>query len=86
MLFDGIRYDERTDGTISVTLVATGISTSARAMPSNIESIVVPKPSATASVIQSRIKETVSRDANLPTLDVNDDVFEIPTYLRRQAD
>ncbi len=83
MMFDGVKYDDRTDGTISVTIVATGINADAQkgALPNNI---VVPKPSSISTELQSRIKQTTSKDGNLPSF--SDDEFEIPTYLRKQAD
>lgn len=82
----GVTCDDRDDGTISVTIVATGITGKKNENVTRIESITR-KTGATAGGITDRMKSISGNDKNLRTIgDINDDIFEIPTYLRKQTD
>ncbi len=83
----GVSCDDRDDGTLSVTIVATGITGAKKS--ENVTRIedVKRKPLATADEITRRTRSISKSDGNLRTIsDISEDIFEIPTYLRKQAD
>lgn len=89
-VIDGIIFDDRTDGTISVTIVATGITNSKN--PDNltkVDEIKKAKPTgAVVTSMQDKLKKISRGDHNLQGISnrLNEDYFEIPTYLRKQND
>ncbi|MDE7314273.1 MAG: cell division protein FtsZ [Mucispirillum sp.] len=89
-VIDGIIFDDRTDGTISVTIVATGINNSKN--PDNltkVDEIKKAKPTgAVVTSMQDKLKKISRGDHNLQGISnrLNEDYFEIPTYLRKQND
>ncbi len=86
LIFDGIKYDDRTDGSISVTLVATGIN--AQKVIKLDRSKLVEKQIDVEEIL-NRTRDFSKEDARINSLDdVNDneDLFTVPTYLRKQAD
>jgi len=83
LIIDGVTYDDRNDGTITVTIVATGIT------GQKIVKLDTLKSSKTVSTqeISDKTKEIRREDSRLRSIDdINEDVFEVPTYLRKQAD
>ena len=90
LIIDGIGYDDRTDGTISVTIVATGINNGKG--PENltkVDEIKKAKPTgAVVTSMQDKLKKISREDHNLQGISnrLNEDYFEIPTYLRKQND
>lgn len=83
----GVSCDDRDDGTLSVTIVATGITGAKKS--ENVTRIedVKRKPLAPADEITRRTRSISKSDGNLCIIsDINEDIFEIPTYLRKQAD
>lgn len=89
LIIDGIGYDNRNDGTISVTIVATGI-TPAKACD-HVLRVSGPKKAQPASAsivnIQNKTKKIVKDDQLLQGFEsAKEDFFEIPTYLRKQSD
>lgn len=89
-VIDGIIFDDRTDGTISVTIVATGINNGK--VPNNltkVDEIKKAKPTgAVVTSMQDKLKKISRGDHNLQGISnrLNEDYFEIPTYLRKQND
>ena len=89
-VIDGIIFDDRTDGTISVTIVATGINNSKS--PDNLTKVYeIKKAKPTGAVVtsmQDKLKKISRGDHNLQGISnrLNEDYFEIPTYLRKQND
>lgn len=89
-VIDGIIFDDRTDGTISVTIVATGINNGK--VPDNltkVDEIKKAKPTgAVVTSMQDKLKKISRGDHNLQGISnrLNEDYFEIPTYLRKQND
>lgn len=89
-VIDGIIFDDRTDGTISVTIVATGINNGK--VPDNltkVDEIKKAKPTgAVVTSMQDKLKKISREDHNLQGISnrLNEDYFEIPTYLRKQND
>ena len=90
LIIDGNCYDGRTDGTISVTIVATGINHGKG--PENltkVDEIKKAKPTgAVVTSMQDKLKKISREDHNLQGISnrLNEDYFEIPTYLRKQND
>ena len=90
LIIDGISYDDRTDGTISVTIVATGIA-GGKAIENltKVEDIKKAKPTGViVANMQEKLKKISKEDHNLQGISnrLNEDYFEIPTYLRKQSD
>ena len=90
LIIDGISYDDRTDGTISVTIVATGIA-GGKAIENltKVEDIKKAKPTGViVANMQEKLKKISKEDRNLQGISnrLNEDYFEIPTYLRKQSD
>ncbi len=89
-VIDGIIFDDRTDGTISVTIVATGINNGKGADNlTKVEEIKKAKPTgAVVTSMQDKLKKISREDQNLQGISnrLNEDYFEIPTYLRKQND
>ena len=90
LIIDGISYDDRTDGTISVTIVATGIAGGKTIENlTKVEDIKKAKPTgAIVANMQDKLKRISKEDHNLQGISnrLNEDYFEIPTYLRKQSD
>ena len=89
-VIDGIIFDDRTDGTISVTIVATGINNGKGAENlTKVDEIKKAKPTgAVVTSMQDKLKKISREDHNLQGISnrLNEDYFEIPTYLRKQND
>ncbi|HIZ89931.1 MAG: cell division protein FtsZ [Candidatus Mucispirillum faecigallinarum] len=89
-VIDGIIFDDRTDGTISVTIVATGISNGKGVENlTKVDDIKKAKPTgAVVTSMQDKLKKISREDHNLQGISnrLNEDYFEIPTYLRKQND
>lgn len=89
-VIDGIIFDDRTDGTISVTIVATGINNGKIADNlTKVDEIKKAKPTgAVVTSMQDKLKKISREDHNLQGISnrLNEDYFEIPTYLRKQND
>lgn len=89
-VIDGIIFDDRTDGTISVTIVATGINNGKIADNlTKVDEIKKAKPTgAVVTSMQDKLKKISREDQNLQGISnrLNEDYFEIPTYLRKQTD
>lgn len=87
-IFDGVHFDDRQDGTISATIVATGICGSKT--PDNltrIEDVQKNKPSSSEGSGGSKLRGVTKRDKNLLSIEgVSEEELELPTYLRKQAD
>ncbi len=90
LIIDGIGYDDRTDGSISVTIVATGINNG-----KNVDNLTkvgdIKKAKPTGAIVtnmQEKLKKISKEDHNLQGISnrLNEDYFEIPTYLRKQSD
>ena len=90
LIKQGILYDNRTDGTISVTIVATGINnTKSHENLTKVDEIKKAKPTgAVVTSMQDKLKKISKEDRNLQGISsrLNEDYFEIPTYLRKQND
>ena len=89
-VIDGIIFDDRNDGTISVTIVATGIA-GGKAIENltKVEDIKKAKPTGViVANMQEKLKKISKEDHNLQGISnrLNEDYFEIPTYLRKQSD
>lgn len=85
---DGVHFDNRSDHTISVTIVATGIGSQKQPAPDimRIEDAQKTK-TAIADTQAAKLRGVIKRDKNLLDFDdVSDEALELPTYLRRQAD
>ena len=86
----GVVTDDRDDGTISVTIVATGISNDKKVeKQENITRIdeIKRKPIVNSEEYTRKLKNVSNGDRNLCVItDYSEDIFEIPTYLRKQAD
>lgn len=86
---DGVHFDERQDGTISATVVATGISGN-KNMPDNltrIEDVQKNKPNPDGSGGGNKLRGIGKRDKNLLSIEgISEEELELPTYLRKQAD
>ncbi|MBQ3033862.1 MAG: cell division protein FtsZ [Deferribacterales bacterium] len=88
----GVTCDDRVDETLSVTVVATGISGAKKVSPTPSDDPITHinvklKHSASGEEITSKVRNISRGDRNLRAIgDVSDDMFEIPTYLRKQAD
>lgn len=83
----GVNCDDRNDGTISVTIVATGITAPKKS--ENITRIdeIKRKPDVNSEDYNRKLKSVSNGDRNLCVIkDYNEDIFEIPTFLRKQAD
>ena len=89
-VIDGIIFDDRNDGTISVTIVATGIAGGKTIENlTKVEDIKKAKPTgAIVANMQDKLKRISKEDHNLQGISnrLNEDYFEIPTYLRKQSD
>lgn len=89
-VIDGIIFDDRDDGTISVTIVATGINNGAN--PDNLTKVdEIKKAKPTGAVVtnmQDKLRKISREDQNLQGISnrFNENYFEIPTYLRKQSD
>lgn len=90
LIIDGISYDDRTDKSISVTIVATGIAASKSSENLlKVDEIKKAKPTGTiVTNMQDKVKKISKEDRNLQVIGskLNEDFFEIPTYLRKQSD
>lgn len=90
LIIDGISYDDRTDKSISVTIVATGIAASkSNENLLKVDEIKKAKPTGTiVTNMQDKVKKISKEDRNLQVIGskLNEDFFEIPTYLRKQSD
>ena len=77
-VIDGIIFDDRNDGTISVTIVATKVEDIKKAKPTGV----------IVANMQEKLKKISKEDHNLQGISnrLNEDYFEIPTYLRKQSD
>ena len=89
-VIDGIIFDDRNDGTISVTIVATGIAGGKTIENlTKVEDIKKAKPTGViVANMQDKLKRISKEDHNLQGISnrLNEDYFEIPTYLRKQSD
>lgn len=87
-IFDGVHFDDRQDGTISATIVATGIP-GGKNTPDNLTRIEdVQKNRSTTEGLGSKLKTSMKRDnKNLLSIEgISEEELELPTYLRKQAD
>ncbi len=86
----GVTCDDRQDGTLSVTIVATGITGHKKSEKTeNIMRIeeAKRKQSIGGEEFNRKVKNVSNGDRNLCVIkDYSEDIFEIPTYLRKQAD
>lgn len=91
-IIDGVVYDDRQDGSISVTIVATGIKdTSLLRSTENVSRISEIKKAVpteeTIVTMHDKTRKIVRDDRNLQGIGkLNEDFLEIPTYLRKQSD
>ena len=89
-VIDGIIFDDRNDGTISVTIVATGILNGKGVENlTKVDDIKKAKPTGViVANMQDKLKRISKEDHNLQGISnrLNEDYFEIPTYLRKQSD
>lgn len=91
-IIDGVVYDDRQDGSISVTIVATGIKdTSLIRSTENVSRITEIKKAIpteeTIATMHDKTRKIVRDDRNLQGIGkLNEDFLEIPTYLRKQSD
>ncbi|MDR2884548.1 MAG: cell division protein FtsZ [Deferribacteraceae bacterium] len=84
-VFAGFVNDGRTDGSIKVTVIATGIDQKENPKTVNLEEYIKKE---SAGEIMDRVKHISKNDKNLRGLDEynNNNEYEIPTYLRKQVD
>ncbi len=85
-IYQGVVTDGRTDGSISITVIATGINQKESSKTVNLEEYI--KRETTPNVIADKVRTIRKTDKNLRGLDEYniDDEYEIPTYLRKQVD
>jgi cell division protein FtsZ len=82
-IYVGSVNDGRTDGSVKVVLVATGINQQHKTI--ELENFIQKKEVNTA--LDNRIKVVRNSDRRLPSLeDYNDEEYDLPTYLRKQVD
>ena len=89
LIIDGFTYDDRTDGTISVTIVATGINPKASTEILKVKETKKLRPTgAVIDNINGKIKDMTQKTKGLPSFDDANggDMFEVPVFLRKQAD
>lgn len=88
-IIEGVRYDNREEDSISVTIVATGIVESNKIdNVSKIKEIESAKPTKTIVYnMQDKMKHIVDNDNNLQGLDsLKYEYYEIPTFMRKESD
>lgn len=86
-IFDGVHFDNREDGSISATIVATGIH-SGKPTPDNLTRIEDVQKNKSVNDNQGiKLKTVTKRDKNLLSIEgISEEELELPTYLRKQAD
>ncbi len=86
-IYKGVVVDENMDGKIKVTIVATGLGKSKESTKTVNLDEYVKKSNPESSTIIKKVNNIKKMDRGLKTLDdFDEEEFEIPTYLRKQAD
>lgn len=86
-IYKGVVIDENVEGKIKVTIVATGIGKTKESSKTVNLDEYVKKPNPESSTIIKKVNNIKRMDKGLKTLDdFDEEEFEIPTYLRKQAD
>jgi cell division protein FtsZ len=86
-IYKGVVVDESMEGKIKVTIVATGIGRNKESSKTVNLDEYVKKSNPESSTIIKKVNNIKKMDRGLKTLDdFDEEEFEIPTYLRKQAD
>ncbi|WP_022851998.1 cell division protein FtsZ [Limisalsivibrio acetivorans] len=86
-IYKGVVVDDNYEGTIKVTVVATGLGKAKDRKKSGEVDNIVGKQNEQAVSFKNKVNKIKQKDASLKSVgDYNEDEYDIPAYLRNQAD